>query len=76
MVRLIRLEINVGFRACLKQFVDIIEDIHIRGEYACFRNMLSGGQVASYLLDEAEITTANFREANAMNLEDQPQQEF
>lgn len=42
------------FRACLKQFVDIVEDIRVKGEYTCFRNMLSGGQVSEYLLNENE----------------------
>ena len=42
------------FRACLKQFVDIVEDIGTKGDYACFGNMLSGGQVAAYLLNENE----------------------
>jgi 2-methylisocitrate lyase-like PEP mutase family enzyme len=42
------------FRACLKQFVDIVEDIQAKGEYVVFRNMLSGGQVAEYLLNENE----------------------
>ncbi len=42
------------FRACLKQFVDIVEDIRTKGDYACLGNMLSGEQVAAYLLNENE----------------------
>ena len=42
------------FRACLKQFVDIVEDIGTKGDHACLGNMLSGGQVAAYLLIENE----------------------
>ncbi len=42
------------FRACLKQFVDIVEDIGTKGDSACLGNMLSGGQVAAYLLNENE----------------------
>ncbi len=42
------------FRACLKQFVDIVEEIGAKGDYACFGNILSGEQVAAYLLNENE----------------------
>jgi 2-methylisocitrate lyase-like PEP mutase family enzyme len=43
------------FRTCLKQFVEIVESIHAEGTYhACFNNMLSGQEVAQYLIDESE----------------------
>ncbi len=42
------------FRNCFKHFADIVENISTQEDCACFENILSGEQVASYLLNKNE----------------------
>jgi 2-methylisocitrate lyase-like PEP mutase family enzyme len=42
------------FQACLRTFVDIVEALRTRDGYDCFGNLLSGADVAPYLIQEHE----------------------
>jgi 2-methylisocitrate lyase-like PEP mutase family enzyme len=42
------------FRSCLRKFVDIAEDLRSNGNYASLSNLMSGAEVAKYLLSEHE----------------------